>query len=41
MKIDQYHDQIELIKSKASRRAGFVAKYKELSAKRQTADSPR
>ena len=33
MNIDQYHDQIELIKSKASRRAGFVAKYKELSAK--------
>ena len=33
MKIEQYHDQIELIKSKASRRAGFVAKYKELSAK--------
>ena len=33
MHIEKYHDQIELIKSKASRRAGFVAKYKELSAK--------
>ena len=33
MKIGEHREQIELIKSKASRRAGFVAKYKELSAK--------
>lgn len=30
--IDQYRDVIELIKSKASRRAGFVQKYKEILA---------
>ena len=30
--IDQYRDIIELIKSKASRRAGFVQKYKEILA---------
>ena len=33
LKISEHREQIELIKSKASRRAGFVAKYKELSAK--------
>ena len=33
LKINEHREQIELIKSKASRRAGFVAKYKELSAK--------
>ena len=32
MNIGEYRDQIELIKSKAFRRAGFVQKYKEISA---------
>ena len=32
MDIANFRDQIELIKSKAFRRAGFVQKYKEISA---------